>query len=159
MLIAADLPAQEPRPEGAIDFESVIASAEPAGSNERGRTRFRDFNEVTKGAEKIEGLFTLYKTGDHLYAEIRPDQFNQTLLVPITIARGMAAGGRPGRRRRHGADLPACRRPDSARPAEHPLQGDRPVSPLDKSVQQNYTDSVLMALPIIALNPMKGARP
>jgi hypothetical protein len=31
-----------------------------------------------------------------------------------------------------------------------------PGSPLDKSVQQNYTDSVLMALPIIALNQMRG---
>ena len=47
------------------------------------------------GAEKIEGLFTLYKTGDHLYAEIRPDQFNQPLLVPVTIARGMAQAGSP----------------------------------------------------------------
>ena len=32
-------------------------------------------------------------------------------------------------------------------------------SALDKAVKQNYTDSVLMALPIVALNPMKGARP
>ena len=29
-------------------------------------------------------------------------------------------------------------------------------SSLDKAVKQNYTDSVLMALPIIALNPMRG---
>ena len=31
-------------------------------------------------------------------------------------------------------------------------------SSLDKAVKQNYTDSVLMALPIIALNPMQAAR-
>ena len=30
-------------------------------------------------------------------------------------------------------------------------------SSLDKAVKQNYTDSVLMALPIVALNPMRGA--
>ena len=30
---------------------------------------------------------------------------------------------------------------------------------LDKAVQQNYTDSVLMALPIIALNPTHGGAP
>ena len=29
-------------------------------------------------------------------------------------------------------------------------------TPLDKAVKQNYTDSVLMALPILALNPMRG---
>ncbi len=78
-LIAAELGAQEPRPPG----------HRLRGGHRRGRRRwpqrgrpsqFRDFNEVTRGAEKIEGLFTLHKTGDHLYAEIRPDQFNQTLL-------------------------------------------------------------------------------
>jgi hypothetical protein len=31
-----------------------------------------------------------------------------------------------------------------------------PGSSLTKAVQQNYTDSVLMALPIVALNPMRG---
>jgi len=155
VLIAADLPAQEPQPEGAIDFEAVIASAR-AGGVQRGRPNpFRDFNEVTKGAEKTEGLFTLYKTGDHLYAEIRPDQFNQTLLVPITIARGMAAAGIPVGDddtvlifRRVGDRIQLVRRN-----IHYKAPGG---SPLDKSVHQNYTDSVLMALPIIALNPMKG---
>src|SRR5207244_7841138 len=32
-----------------------------------------------------------------------------------------------------------------------------PGTPLDKAVKQNYTDSILMALPIVALNPMRGA--
>src|SRR5262245_56794908 len=30
--------------------------------------KYRDFGEVAKGAEKIDGLFTLYKKDDHLYA-------------------------------------------------------------------------------------------
>ena len=118
-------------------------------------SQFRDFNEVTRGAEKIDGLFTLYKTGDHLYAEIRPDQFNQTLLVPITIARGLAQAGVPVGDdetvlifRRVGDRIQLVRRNIHYRAPSG--------SPLDKSVQQNYTDSVLMALPIIALNPMKG---
>ena len=60
-LIAADLPAQEPAQDGPIDFESVIASARAGGGPRRGMpSQFRDFNEVTRGAEKIEGLFTLY---------------------------------------------------------------------------------------------------
>jgi len=155
VLIAADLPAQEPHPEGVIDFESVIANAR-AGAMQRGRPNpFRDFNEVTKGAEKTDGLFTLYKTGDHLYAEIRPDQFNQTLLVPITIARGLAQAGVPVGDddtvlifRRVGDRIQLVRRN-----IHYKAPGG---SSLDKSVRQNYTDSVLMALPIIALNPMKG---
>ena len=51
VLIAADLPAQEPRPEGAIDFESVIASARAGGVQRARPNPFRDFNEVTRGAE------------------------------------------------------------------------------------------------------------
>ena len=31
-----------------------------------------------------------------------------------------------------------------------------PAGSLGKSVKQNYTDSVLMALPILAINPMRG---
>jgi hypothetical protein len=154
-LIAAELGAQEP-PSG-IDFEAVIANARAAARGGR-PTPFRDFNEVTKGAEKIEGLFTLYKTGDHLYAEIRPDQFNQTLLVPITIARGMAATGIP-----IGDDdtvLIFRRVGDRIQVVKRNIHFKAPGgTPLDKSVKQNYTDSVLMALPIIAINPMRGGAP
>jgi hypothetical protein len=155
VLIPAESWAQEPRPDGGIDFESVIASAR-AGAAQRGRpSQFRDFNEVTRGAEKTEGLFTLYKTGDHLYGEIRPDQFNQTLLVPITIARGLASAGVPV-----GDDdtvLIFRRIGDRVQLVRRNIHFKAPMgSPLDKSVRQNYTDSVLMALPIIALNMMKG---
>ncbi len=94
-LIAAELPAQEIHVDGGVDFEAAINAARAGGPNRPRPNPFRDFNEVTRGAEKIDGLFTLHKTGDHLYAEVRPDQFNQTLLVPITIARGLALAGMP----------------------------------------------------------------
>ena len=74
VLIAADLPAQEPRPVEAVDLEAAISAARASGPNRPRPNQFRDFNEVTRGAEKIDGLFTLHKIGDHLYGEIRPDQ-------------------------------------------------------------------------------------
>jgi hypothetical protein len=121
----------------------------PTGGN------FRDFNEVTQGAEKIDGLFTLYKKDTHLYAEIRPNQFNQSLLVPITIARGMANAGMPV-----GDDetvLVFRRVGDRIQLVRRNIHYKAPFgTPLDKSVQQNYTDSILMALPIIALNQTRG---
>ena len=79
---------------------SSRSSREPVPAGTDGRTSpFQDFNVVTQGSEKIEGLFTLHKKGDHLYAEIRHDQFNQPLLAPVTIARGMAMAGHPLNRR------------------------------------------------------------
>ncbi len=158
-LLAAELPAQEPAQDGPIDFESVIASARAGGGGPRRGmpSQFRDFNEVTRGADKVEGLFTLYtfKTGDHVYGEIRPDQFNQPLLVPITIARGLAQAGHPV-----GDDemvLIFKRVGDRIQLVRRNIHYKAPAgSSLDKAVKQNYTDSILMALPIVALNPMRG---
>ena len=146
---------QEPQPPVNIDFEEVVAAARNAGAHRGPGNNFRDFNEVTRQAEKTEGLFTLYKTGDHLYAEIRPDQFNQPLLTPVTIARGMAQAGMPV-----GDDdmvLIFRRVGDRIQLVQRNIHYKAPAgSPIEKAVKQNYTDSVLMALPIVALNPMRG---
>ena len=124
VLIAPDLTAQEPRPAEAIDFEighrqcpgsRAAAAAGPASSATSTKSR--------GGPRRSTGLFTLHKIGDHLYAEIRPDQFNQPLLVPITIARGLASAGIPIGDDETVLDLPARRRPRPARTAEHPLHG------------------------------------
>ncbi len=154
-LVAGQVPAQEPRPTGNIDFEAVINSARLGGMRRPAAGNFRDFNEVTKDATKVEGLFNLYRTGDHLYGEIRPDQFNQTFLVPVTIARGLAQAGVPVGDdemvlifRRVGDRIQLVRRNIHYKAS--------PGSSLDKSVRQNYTDSVLMALPIVAINMMRG---
>ncbi len=154
-LLAGQVPAQEPRPVGNIDFEAVINSARQGGIHRPGMGNFRDFNEVTKDATKVEGLFTLYRTGDHLYGEIRLDQFNQPFLVPVTIARGLAQAGVPVGDdelvlmfRKVGERIQLVRRNIHYKAS--------PGSSLDKSVQQNYTDSVLMALPIVTINMMRG---
>jgi hypothetical protein len=149
---------QEPQPPVNIDFEGVVVAARQAGPNRGPANNFRDFNEVTKGAEKVDGLFTLYKTGDHLYAEIRPDQFNQPLLTPITIARGMAQAGIPV-----GDDnrvLILRRVGDRIQVVRRNVFYKAPAgTPLDKAVKQNYTDSVIMALPIVTINQMRGGAP
>ena len=57
--------------------------------------KYRDFNEATAGATRHDGFLSLYQNEDHLYAEIRPDQFDQPILAPITIARGLMMAGVP----------------------------------------------------------------
>ena len=51
---------------------SISAAWSPGARAGGAAGPFRDFNEVTKGAEKIDGLFTLHKKDEHLYAEIKP---------------------------------------------------------------------------------------
>jgi hypothetical protein len=150
----------EPRPETAAEVEGVVVRTRPGGGFQRGGgggggDRFRNFDEVTQGAEKTDGLFALYKTGDHLYAELRPHDLNQPLLVPVTIARGMARAGMPV-----GDDdmvLVFRRVGDRIQLVRRNIHYKAPAgSPLEKAVGQNYTDSVLMALPIISMNPAHG---
>ena len=54
-----------------------------------------DFAELTKDSTRYDGLFTLHKKDDNLYAEIKPQQLNQSFLAPITIAKGLAKAGTP----------------------------------------------------------------
>jgi hypothetical protein len=150
--------ADEPgSPEG-VDSDAVKAKVKALMSalKDDQEKHFRDFAEVTKGTEKLEGLFTLHHKDDHLYAEIRPHQFNQPMLAPIAIAQGMAMAGNPlnfGDEwvvlfKRVGDKVQLIRRNVHYKAP--------PGSPLDKAVKQNYTDSVLMALPIISINQAGG---
>ncbi|HEX8203677.1 MAG TPA: DUF5117 domain-containing protein, partial [Isosphaeraceae bacterium] len=155
--IAGGLRAQEPKPAESLDIESVVAQARQiAGAGGAApEKKYRDFAEVTKGAEKFDGLFTLHKKDEHLYAEIKQNQFDQPLLVPTTIARGIAQAGMPIGDddmvlvfRKVGEKVQLIRRNIHYKAPSG--------SPLEKSVKQNYTDSVLMALPIVSVNPSGG---
>jgi hypothetical protein len=153
------LRAQDDGPDG--DHEA--GEAEPAARRRAGgparpqaERNYRDFDEVTKGAQRIDGLFTLHRKDDHLYAEIRPHQFDEPMLVPVTIARGLAMAGWPINQgdewviafHRAGDKVQVVRKNIYYKAPEH--------SPLEKAVKQNYTDSVMMALPIVSIHHAGG---
>ncbi|WZO99579.1 zinc-dependent metalloprotease [Isosphaeraceae bacterium EP7] len=150
---AADVP-KAAAGETNLDLSQLLSRGRSGGGGGNSDpSKFRDFNEVTSGSQKFEGLFTLHKKDDHLYAEIKPFQFEQPMLAPITIARGLANAGMPmnfGEEwvvlfKRVGDRVQLVRRNIYFKAA--------PGSSLEKAVRQNYTDSILMALPIVSLNP------
>ena len=53
----------------------------------------KNIDDVVKGFDKLPGVLTLYRKKNDLYAEIRPDQLGQTLLLQITRATGTAGFG------------------------------------------------------------------
>src|SRR5205085_3247608 len=116
--------------------------------------KFEDFDKVVKGAKEHEGLFKLYHKEDRLYAELRPDQLDKPLLCPIAIARGLGMGGHTLNFdeqwvlvfKRVGDKVQVIRR--------NVRYQAKPGSPLAKAVETTYTDSVLMALRIVSINPM-----
>lgn len=117
--------------------------------------KFEDFEKLTKGAKEYEGLFRLYRKDDNLYAEIQPHQFEQPLLCPIAIARGMGMGGHTLNFdeqwvlvfRRVGDKVQVIRRNVRFQAKKG--------SPAGKAVETTYTDSVLLALRIQSINPMR----
>lgn len=164
LLPGAALRADDPpaaKPEAALSIDEIIR-ARGGGEGDRPDNpakKFRDFAEVTKGAEKIEGLFNLYRKDDHLYAEIRPNQFDQPLLLPTTIARGVAQAG-VALNTDDEMVLVFRRAGDRVHLVRRNIHFKAPSgSPLEKSVRQNYTDSILMSLPIQTLNPGAGMAP
>ena len=119
--------------------------------------KYGDFAALVKGAKEYEGLFKLHHKDDHLYAEIQQHQFGRHLLCPMAIARGMGMGGYTLNFdeqwvvffRRVGDKVQLVRR-------NVHFQA-KTGSPIAKAVETTYTDSILLALPIRAINPMKNS--
>src|SRR5262245_40235380 len=147
--------AQEPAEDTPIPVEVRSALRTWARSDEH--RPLRDFNELTKGSKTYEGFITLHEKDQHLYAEIKPQQLEQPILAPMVIARGSANAGQPlnfGDEwvlsfRRVGENLQLIRKN---------IHFTAPAgTPLDKAVKQNYTDSILLSLPILSISPRGGS--
>ncbi len=119
--------------------------------------KFGDFSKVVRGAKVHEGLFTLHQKDENVFMEIRPEQLDRPLLVPAAIARGAGMGGHTLNFdeqwvmlfRRVGDRVHLIRR--------NVRFTAKPGLPVAKAVETTYTDSVVMALRIHAINPMKSS--
>lgn len=132
---------------------SPTASAKSSSSSSGSKSKFADFKKTTEGAKKIEGLFTLYQKDDHLYAEIKSSMYNKELIAPMAIARGLASAGTP---LNFGDEwiLYFRRVGDKIQLVRKNIHYQAPKgTPLEKAVKQNFTDSVLKALPIVSMSP------
>ena len=134
-----------------------IHAMEKAAAKPGEPKKFQDFNELTKDSKKYDGFITLHEKEQHLYAEIKPNQLEQPILAPIVIARGSASAGSP---LNFGDEwvLMFRRVDDKLQLIRKNIHFTAPAgTPLDKAVKQNYTDSILMALPILSISPSGGA--
>jgi hypothetical protein len=129
------------------------APAAPGHSPENTmQQKFKAFERLTQGAKTYEGLFKLYQKEDHVYAEIRPHQFDRPLLCPIAIARGAAMGGYTLNFdsqwvlvfKHVGDKVQVVRRNVRFQASK--------AAPLAKAVETTYTDSILLALRIQGIN-------
>ncbi len=106
-----------------------------------------------KGFDKLEGMFTLYRKKEKVFAAIAPGQLEKEYLLPIAIARGLASAGTP---LNFGDEwvMSFKRVDDKVQVIRRNIHFEAPKgSSLARAVKQNYTDSILMAVPIVAENP------
>jgi hypothetical protein len=119
--------------------------------------KYPEFATVTKGAKVSEGLFNLYQKDDTLLAEIQPFQLDKPFLLPIAIAKGAGVGGTTLNFeeqwviafRKVGDKVFVVRKN-----VRHTAKAGTPEA---KALDTTYTDSVLAALPIKTINPIKGS--
>lgn len=141
----------------AIVTTFALAGLTMSAAGQQSEKKYEDFEKVTKGSKEYEGLFKLYQKDDHLFAEIQTHQFDQPLLVPIAIARGMGMGGHTLNFeeqwvlvfRRVGDKVHVVRRNVRFQAKKG--------SPVSKAVETTYTDSVLLAIKIQSINPKNQA--
>ncbi len=153
--ISRPVNAQDPTAAPEISAEKMMKLFAKASTSKD--SDLQDFTKVTKDAKKHEGLFTLYEKDDHLYAEIKANQFDQMLLAPMAIARGAASAGTP---LNFGDEWVLTFKKISDKEVQllrKNIRYEAPKdSPLARAVEQNYTDSVLMTLPIVSKTPNNG---
>lgn len=121
------------------------------------KSKFRPFADVTKDAKKIDGMFDLYHDDQHLYAALKGSDLDRDFLAPMSIARGAASAGM-GLNFGDEWVISFKRVGDVVQLIRKNVHYEAPKgTPLEKAVEQNYTDSVLMALPIVADDAPGGA--
>ena len=118
----------------------------------------KSFEQIVKGSQKLNGLFTLYRdeAAGKLYAEIQPDQLNVNYLCTITMESGLGQGGIY-------SGLPLKDFLFTFRRVGSKLQfvvpnvffRTRPGDPLQRSVKRSFSDSVLQALTIRSVHPKR----
>lgn len=113
------------------------------------------FTSTIQGSERLAGLFTLYrqKQTGKLFLEVRPDQLERNYLATMTLESGVGERGIY-------SGLPIGDFLFTFRRVNNSLQFTvpnlyfraRPGEPAQRSVERSFSDSVLAALPIRAVN-------
>jgi hypothetical protein len=119
--------------------------------------KFEDFDKVVAGAKTYEGLFKLYQKEDTVYAELQPMQLDRPFLCAISLA----AGGMDQAGWTLNGDeqwvISFKRVNDKIHLIRKNVRYKAGAGngPLARALETTYTDSVLMALPIKSIHPIR----
>ncbi|UBF26109.1 DUF5117 domain-containing protein [Kovacikia minuta CCNUW1] len=128
------------------------------GQTQENEEQPKPFDQLVKGSERMDGLFTLYRdrSAGKLYLEIKPDQINVNYLCNITLESGIGQSGIY-------SGLPMADFLFNFRRVDNKIQfvvpnvyfRTRPGDPLQRSLQRSFSNSVLQAVAIKSYNPQR----
>jgi hypothetical protein len=122
--------------------------------------KFQRFSEVVRDTDKLEGLFTLYRSleDDQIYLEIQPEQLNKNYLGTVTLESGIGESGIYSGlalqdflfyfRRVNNSIHFVIRNVNFRATSEKPEQ---------KALNRSFSDSVLYAVPIVSISSHRKA--
>jgi hypothetical protein len=147
-LLASPAAAQSPA-------DAAKAASAPSTSSSASSPAASKFELATKGAKKVEGLWTIYHKEQQVLVDLKNSQLSQDFLILTSIARGVSSGMVIGGMtwgddvlwnfRKVGEKMHVLRKNVRFKA--------KPGSPEADAVKLAYTDSVLYALPIVADSP------
>jgi hypothetical protein len=145
---------------GSKNAQPAAGESQPPGPGGGEKPKYPPYSDVLKDAQMIDGLLTLHRKDDKLFAELAASNFEQDYIVLITIARGIGQTPILGgfswgfgddwiwQFRCEGEQVHVVRRNVRFTADDN--------SPESKAVDLAYTDSVLFSLPIATKSPSGG---
>src|SRR4051794_21472896 len=135
----------------ALALCAAVASAQPAPPP----PKFEEFDKVVAGAKTYEGHFKLYQKDEHVYAEVQPFQLDRPFLCAISLARGgMDQAGWILNSDEQWV-IAFKRVGDKVHLIRKNVRYKSNNGPLARALETTYPDSVLLALPIKSVHPIR----
>lgn len=139
-------------------FLPYALSAAPPKAPSEEQQALQPFDAVVKDAQKLEGMFTLYrnKATDKVYLEIKPQQLTKKFLCFVTLASGLGEAGIL-------SGMPIGDFLFQLRRVQNTVQfvipninfRTRPGDPQAGSVARAFSESILYSLPIQSIHPQR----
>ncbi|MDR0705025.1 MAG: zinc-dependent metalloprotease, partial [Planctomycetaceae bacterium] len=150
------LNAQEVKP----PVKAETSASTVAGSTAKKEDRPKPIKEVLPDAQKIDGLITLYRKKEKLYAEIKSSNLNTDYLIAMAIAKGSgwsAIGGYTLQDSDEDWLWQFRKVNDSIQIVRRNIRFKADSgTPEAKAVEVAYSDSILYSLPILAIGDGGG---
>jgi Met-zincin/Domain of unknown function (DUF5117) len=141
-------------------FLPYSLSAPPPGHEQNNEPQgLQPFEQVVQGAQKLEGLFVLYRNRatDKVYLEVKPEQLNKKFLCFVTLASGLGEAG-------IFSGLPIGDFLFQLRRVQNTVQfaipnvnfRTKPGDPQAGSVERAFSESILYSLPVKSIHPTRN---